>query len=46
MNPFFALNWIIFWGWAFGITDHPSTLCIFGFVVVGILPPIVAYYKD
>lgn len=36
----FAIIWIIFWGWVFGILNDPTGWQIFGFIVVGIGGPV------
>ena len=40
MSLTFALIWIIFWGFVFGILDDPSGLQVLGFIVIGIGGPL------
>lgn len=41
----FALVWICVWAFIFGLFNDPSVGQVIGFIIVGILPPIVAFIK-
>ena len=41
----FALVWILIWGYVFDIINHPSAGEIIGFIIIGVLPPIVTFIK-
>mgnify|MGYP003293902919 CR=1 FL=1 len=41
----FALVWICVWAFIFGIFDGPSFGQVIGFIIVGILPPLMAFFR-
>ncbi len=45
MSYTFAIIWVVFWGWIFDVTNGPSGLQVWGFIVIGILPPVIQFYK-
>ncbi len=41
----FKIIWIVVWALIFSIFDDPSTGQIWGFIIIGILPPVIDFIR-